>query len=403
MDLWKVDGKKVDEEENNLKEFTEKQLNDDEPPRKRPRLVRALDGEDVEQAFHNPQEITIIEQVENKSLFIMEFMIYGAQASLIIRPRRFGKSTNLLMLRTFLSPTFSEQEKKSRLELFQKLKIYQFDWFIKLYFGNWPVIYDLDDRTWATMINTIKDRISGLYKQHTYILDSMQILTCDKENFNTIMTGTQNRSLLIDSLTSLARHLNIYFHVKPIILIDEYDWPMEHAGDFYEEANSFFRSMYSSVAKDNEYVHKILFVGLLQLGQSNFLSGLNNVVAYPMHISSNSYGRTSFSDAFGFTETEVKSLLEEKKLSNKLDDLRSYYNGYNTSTHIHIFNPHSIISYLYNNNMIKDYWINSGPSTTLVKYLKKCGPAIEGLPDNILFSYLPDSDISVNIKLQENL
>lgn len=71
----------------------------------------------------------------------MEFMIYGPQATLITRPHRFGKTTNLLMLRTFLSPTFSKQEKKYRLELFQKLKIYQFDWFMKLYFGNWPVIY----------------------------------------------------------------------------------------------------------------------------------------------------------------------------------------------------------------------------------------------------------------------
>jgi hypothetical protein len=77
----------------------------------------------------------------DKSLFIMEFMIYGSQASLITRPRRFGKSTNLLMLHTFLSPTFSNQEKERKLELFQKLKIYKFEWFIKLYFGNWPVIY----------------------------------------------------------------------------------------------------------------------------------------------------------------------------------------------------------------------------------------------------------------------
>ena|SRR6266516_3609690 len=99
------------------------------------------------------------------------------------------------------------------------------------------------------MINSIKDRISTLYKQHSYIINSEQILACDKKNFRRIMKGTKDRSLLINSLSSLAHHFNTYFHVNSIILIDEYDWPMEHAENFYDEANSFFRSMYSSVAK----------------------------------------------------------------------------------------------------------------------------------------------------------
>jgi len=99
------------------------------------------------------------------------------------------------------------------------------------------------------MLSTIKDQISVLYKQHKYILDSKQIIDYDKKDFKKIMKGTEKRSLLIDSLTNLARHLKTYFHVKPIILIDKYDWPMEHAGDSYDDANSFFRTMYSNVAK----------------------------------------------------------------------------------------------------------------------------------------------------------
>jgi hypothetical protein len=99
------------------------------------------------------------------------------------------------------------------------------------------------------MISTVKDRIKNLYEQHSYVLDS-KVLSKDEENdFRKIKKGTKSKSHLINSLTSLARHLNTYFHVKPVILIDEYDWPMEHAGDFYEDANSFFRTMYSSVAK----------------------------------------------------------------------------------------------------------------------------------------------------------
>ncbi len=99
------------------------------------------------------------------------------------------------------------------------------------------------------MLSTIKDQISVLYKQHKYILDSKQIIDYDKKDFKKIMKGTEKRSLLIDSLTNLACHLKTYFHVKSIILIDEYDWLMEHAGDSYDDANSFFRTMYSNVAK----------------------------------------------------------------------------------------------------------------------------------------------------------
>lgn len=99
------------------------------------------------------------------------------------------------------------------------------------------------------MLNSIKDRISDLYKEHIYILGSKKLIVYDEKNFEMIVKGTKTRSTLINSLSSLARYLYTYFDVNPIILIDEYDWPMEHAGKFYEEANSFFQSMYSSVAK----------------------------------------------------------------------------------------------------------------------------------------------------------
>jgi hypothetical protein len=103
------------------------------------------------------------------------------------------------------------------------------------------------------MINTIKDRISNLYEQHSYVLDSKELSEDEKDNFKMIKKGTKSRSHLINSLNSLARYLNLFFRISTVILIDEYDWPMEHAGKFYEEANSFFRSMYSSVAKVNYF------------------------------------------------------------------------------------------------------------------------------------------------------
>jgi hypothetical protein len=156
--------------------------------------------------------------------------------------------------------------------------------------------------------------------------------------------------------------------------------------------------------QDSPYVYKILFVGLLPLGQASFLSGLNNVVAYPMHKLQNNHNRALFSDTFGFTELEIKSLLKKGGLTNKLDNLRLHYNGYKTSTDVHIYNPHSVISYLSNNNNIDDYWINSGPATTLLDYLKKCEPDIKILLENVLSTYSPGSDISsVSVELQNVL
>jgi len=138
--------------------------------------------------------------------------------------------------------------------------------------------------------------------------------------------------------------------------------------------------------QENSYVHKILFVGTLPLGQSSFLSGLNNVVTYPMHERPSHSGRAIFSDTFGFTEEEIKSLLERKHQNEKLNELRLYYNGYRTSTNVHIYNPHSVISCL-RKNEVDNYWINSGSTTTLVEYLKKCGSEVKVRLHDIIRSH----------------
>ncbi|RIB17942.1 hypothetical protein C2G38_1389601 [Gigaspora rosea] len=316
-------------------------------------------------------------------------MIYSERAILITRPRRFGKSTNLSMLYTFLKPVF-EQEKEQKLALFKDLKISQFDWFIKLNLGNWPVIYvsfkDLNYKSWESMLSSIMKRISDLYQEHRYIMDNKKLHEYDEPLFKNIINETIDESHLMDALSDLARHLHDYFDKQTIILIDEYDWPMEHAGSFYNEADIFFKSMYSSVAKDNKYVHKVLLVGLLPLNQASFLSGLNNVGHYPMHELPGMYGRAKYSDMFGFTEAEIKFLLSKNNQNLELDNLRSQYNGYQTSTGVRIYNPHSIISSL-NKGVIGNYWVNSGLTVTLRECLKKYGQNIEDQLQSLYFSF----------------
>ncbi|CAG8722425.1 11019_t:CDS:2, partial [Dentiscutata heterogama] len=235
----------------------------DGPPRKRPRLIEVLDStsmvwtdqeKETREALlqvdspnvivkggYSPGESNFLNFVMSgvfvdKSLFIIEYMIYSERAILITRPRRFGKSTNLSMLYTFLKPV-SEKEKEQKLALFKGLKVAQFGWFMKLHLGNWPVIYvnfkDLCDKSWELMLNSIKERISDIYKEHRYMIDNKNLHIEDESLFKNILNETIDEPHLINAISRLTRHLHGYFGKQTIILIDEYDWPMEHAINFY--------------------------------------------------------------------------------------------------------------------------------------------------------------------------
>ncbi|CAB4399612.1 unnamed protein product [Rhizophagus irregularis] len=417
-DIEKLGGKSMEFEYNFRDYFREDYtLKNHYPPKKRPRIIKALEGEDVptwkeqsEEFKNGLNEPPII--IDNglyslgesvfekfmtsgtfvdKSLFIVEFMIFGQRANLITRPRRFGKSTNLSMLETFLSTDYPPINYIPDLKstLFGKLKIANFGWFAKLYYKQWPVIHisfkDLGSESWEKMLGEIKRRISVLYKKHRYLIDILR--EDDVKNFLAVLNReTTEEALWTNALSCLADYLNECFDKSSVILIDEYDWPMENSRGFYDKADNFFKIMYSSISKENNYVHKILFVGTLPLGQSSLLSGLNNVVAYPMHERPNHFNRAIFSDAFGFTEEEIKHLLEKKQENKKLKELRLLYNGYRTSTKVHIYNPHSVISCL-EKNAFGNYWINSGSATSLVEILKKCGSEVKERLHNIISSY----------------
>ncbi|GET03139.1 AAA family ATPase [Rhizophagus clarus] len=228
----------------------------------------------------------------------------------------------------------------------------------------------------------------SLYEMHRYILDDKKFSHTNIKFFRKILKGTTDQSYLTNALSSLAQFLYTYFNKRSIILIDEYDWPIEHTEKIdYDDVNDLFQSMYLSIAKDNDYVHKILFVGLFPIDQASFLSGLNNVEHFPMHILPSIHKRAYFSDAFGFTQEEVQALTENSTLKNiNLRNLSSHYNRYQTSIGTNIYNPHSIISFL-TKGIIENYWINSGLGKTLVRYLKKCEQSVKEKLQNLFYSF----------------
>ncbi|RIA99182.1 hypothetical protein C1645_811649 [Glomus cerebriforme] len=207
--------------------LTEQPIATDEPPRKRPRLVRGHPNVIISKNYtpdvsEFSKFITTKTTFVDKSLFIMEFMIYGKQASLITCPRQFGKSTNLSILNDFLASPLTEEERTKRLSLFKNLKIFKFDWF-----------YKVDNSNETYFIRTLIARAGN-----------------DEDFFKKILKGITDQSALISSLSSLTRYLHECYNKSSVILIDEYDWPMEHTKDKdYKDINSLFQSMYSNVAK----------------------------------------------------------------------------------------------------------------------------------------------------------
>ncbi|CAG8665322.1 34174_t:CDS:10, partial [Racocetra persica] len=353
----------------------------DGPLRKRPRLIEVLDSTSM---VWTDQEKETREALLQDSPNVIVKGGYSPGKSNFLNFVKsgvfFGKSTNLSMLYTFLK-LVSEQEKEQKRALFKGLKVAQFDWFMKLHLGNWPVIYisfkDLNYESWESMLSSIRKRISDLYQEHCYIMDNKKLYKNDESLFTKTLDGTIDNSYLMDALSSMSRYLHEYFGKQAIILIDEYDWSMEHAGNFYDSANSFFRSMYSMVAK-------VLFVGLLPLGQASFLFGLNNVVHYQMHKLPGIYGRAKYSDMFGFAKAEVKLLLSKNNQNFELDNLRSQYNGYQTST------------------------VNSSSTVTVKECLKKCSKNIEEELQSLYYSFysLQDDDSlqnQVKVKLMPHL
>ncbi|GES72587.1 AAA family ATPase [Rhizophagus clarus] len=203
------------------------------------------------------------------------------------------------MLKTYLSMDYSSNYTSNytpdiKESLFRELKVAKFE-------------RDLDNESWEQMLEEIKKRISALYKKHRYLMGILQGI--DEEDFEKIIEGTiKDNVLLRNVLSLLARYLHELFDKNSIILIDEYDWPMENARGFYDKADNFFRIMYSSVVKLSLWIKQC--------------SGLS------IHEIQSCSDRAIFSDTFGFIKDEVKFLLERKHQSEKLNELRLYYYGY---------------------------------------------------------------------------
>ncbi|MEA3446781.1 MAG: AAA family ATPase [Bacteroidota bacterium] len=303
----------------------------------------------------------------DKSLFVEEVIKAQKAVILLPRPRRFGKTMNLSMLKYFFVKNETDNKK-----LFTKLKIWQTGNDIKKHCGKYPVISlsfkDAKEEKWNNTLNHIKIEIAEAYKQHIFLLESNILYDFEKDIFTKIITRKADDVDFQASLKNLSEYLQRYHNEKVVILIDEYDTPIQ-AGykKFYDDVTPFMRNLLSGAFKDNSNLYKGIITGILRVSRESIFSGLNNISVY-------SIINHKFSDKFGFTEPEVKQILSDFKVTTGFDQIKKWYDGYKFGKCENIYNPWSILCYVSEiEDGLKTYWANTSSNELIKHEIKKKG------------------------------
>lgn len=297
----------------------------------------------------------------DKSELIKEFWESNGQTILVPRPRRFGKTLNMSMLKYFF-----ENSNEDNSYLFKGLNIENHKDIMELQ-GKYPVIYlsfkDEKHSSFEYLEIGLRNLLSRLYKEHGYCLDNGKIRDVDREYYYSVVNKKANIVDLSDSLKMLSEYLYTYYDKKVLILIDEYDVPIQAAyvNNYYNEAIEFIRNLLSGAFKDNNFLQKGMITGILRVARESIFSGLNNLKVESI-LSDN------LSDKFGFTDSEIEKLVSDYNIKEELNNIKEWYNGYYFGETT-IYNPWSILNYLSSPKAgLKPYWVNSS-SNDLVNIL----------------------------------
>ena len=300
----------------------------------------------------------------DKTLLIDEMLMNKSKVTLFTRPRRFGKTLNMSMLRYFFDVKDKEENKK----LFENLKIYNSEYMSEQ--GKYPVIFislkDLKGNTWEECLNRLKLFIFDLYVEFEYIREKMN--EWDKRKFEKVLYEKEDADYIM-SLKFLADSLYKYYGEKVIILIDEYDAPIINAFDkgYYNEAINFFQTFYSSALKTNNSLKYGVLTGITRIIKEGIFSGLNNLYV-------NTILSKDYSEYFGLLESEVIEMLEYFDMKYKIEEVREWYNGY-IFGESKVYNPWSIVNYV-REKEIKAYWANVSGNTLLENMLDHAGESV---------------------------
>ena len=308
----------------------------------------------------------------DKTLMIKDLLESNTMVTLFTRPRRFGKTLNQSMIRRFLEDEITKDGKRiDNRYLFDGLAISKCGEDILKHQQQYPVIFlslkSARQKSYALAYGEIKKRISEEFKRHKYVLDNNFMTEEERSRFNAICNVADNESFYLDSLSFLSQCLAKYHCRNTIILLDEYDVPLEisYTRGFYDEMTDFIRSLFESALKTNPYLNRGIITGCLRISKESIFTGFNNLdVDTILH--------TRYGDKFGFTEEEVKTILEYYEIGDCMAEVKKWYDGYLFGSS-EIYNPWSILKYTEDHvDKVADspiaYWSNTS-SNDIVREL----------------------------------
>lgn len=338
----------------------------------------------------------------DKTLLIRDFLDRKALVSLFTRPRRFGKTLNMDMLRVFFEISDEDTGR-----YFADKAIWQCGEEYRCHQGKYPVIFltfkDVKYDSWQATFAKISGLLQEEFGRHSELGNSDRLAKYEKEYFEKVLNGEADEVELSSSLQKLSKMLTVHYNKAPIIIIDEYDTPIqeEYSKEFYDEIVGFMRNFFSGAFKDNSNLSYGFLTGILRIAQESIFSGLNNLAV-------SSVMDEEYDGYFGFTKQEVGEMLSYYGASDKADELRNWYDGYFFGSK-EIYNPWSVINYLSKGCLSQAYWVNTGKNEVLEDVLDAATddiseklysllrgePVIARIDQNVVYRSLADDPANI--------
>ena len=311
----------------------------------------------------------------DKTNFIKEWWDNDDIVTLITRPRRFGKTLNMNMLECFFSKKY-----KDRGDLFEGLEIWKDEKYRKLQ-GTYPVIFlsfaSIKGNTFELAKNQIYEKIAELYENNRFLLESDCMSDTEKAKYRSFLENPIDKDVSF-ALNSLSKYLSSYFGKNVIILLDEYDTPMQEAyvNGYWVELVAFTRSLFNAAFKTNPYLERAIMTGITRVSKESIFSDLNNLKV--ITVTSDEYSK-----CFGFTEDEVFAALDEQGLSSEKEKVKLWYDGFTFGESRDVYNPWSIINFL-DEKKYKTYWADSSSNGLINSLVQKGSSYIKTMVENLI-------------------
>ena len=311
----------------------------------------------------------------DKTGFIKEWWENEDDVTLITRPRRFGKTLTMNMVERFFSIKYAGQG-----ELFQGLSIWKEEKYRDLQ-GTFPVLFlslaNVKETSYANARRKIGQLLADLYSEHYFLLESNRLTSLDKDFFRRICADMGDMEATL-ALGQLSRFLSLHYNKKVIILLDEYDTPMQEAwvNGYWKELTEFIRSMFHAAFKTNPYLERAVMTGITRVSKESIFSDLNNLEV----VTTTS---EKYEDSFGFTEEEVWEALKEYGWYEERQKVKDWYDGFTFGSRTGIYNPWSMINYL-KTGRLSAYWANTSSNRLVNQLIQRSGKRVKVIMEDLL-------------------